>query len=40
MKCKVMEGRGMKDTSGSSGRMYIHSTGDITPNCSDIRNTA
>ena len=36
----MMEGRGMKETSGSSRRMYIRSTADITPNWNDIRNTA
>ena len=47
-----MEGREMKETSGSSRRMYIRSTADIlrkckdicnadiTPNWNDIRNTA
>ena len=47
-----MEGRGMKEISGSSRRMYIRSTADIlekwndicnadiTPNCNDMRNTA
>ena len=48
----MIEGRGMKKTSGSSRRMYMRSTADIlqiwkdicnadiTPNCNDMRSTA